>query len=105
MTYAPNAAFFTSITGFKSEETDSDDDRTDYPPLMISFFDDENINLSDQEIDEKVNFILSNLQCTQEQCNNLEEAIRNQAVSQLWYNKRKGRVTGTKAHDVLVNSY
>ena len=98
----PNAAFFTSIPGFKSEETDSDDDHTDYPPLMISFFDDENINLSDQEIHEKVNFILTNLQCSQEQCNNLEEGTRNQAVSQLWYNHRKGRVTGTKAHDVLV---
>ena len=101
----PNAAFFTSIPGFKCEETDSDDDHTDYPPLMISFFDDENINLSDQEIHEKVNFILTNLQCSQEQCNNLEETTRNQAVSQLWYNHRKGRVAGTKAHDVLVNRY
>ena len=63
----PNAAFFTSIPGFKSEETDSDDDHTDYPPLKISFFDDENINLSDQQIQEKVNFILTNLQCSQEQ--------------------------------------
>ena len=35
----PNAVFFTSIPGFKSEETDSDDDdHTDYPTLMISFF-------------------------------------------------------------------
>ena len=70
-------------------------------PLMI-FFDDENINRSDQEIYEKVNFILTNLQCSQEHCNHLEEATRNQAVSQLWYNHRKGRVAGTKAHDVLV---
>ena len=70
--------------------------------LLYMVFYAENINLSDQEIHGKVNFILTNLQCSQEQCNNLEEATRNQAVSQLWYNQRKGRVTGTKAHDVLV---
>ena len=70
--------------------------------LLYMVFDDENINLSDQEIHEQVNFILTNLQCSQEQCNNLKEATRNQAVSQLWYNHRKGRVTGTKVHDVLV---
>ena len=70
--------------------------------LLYMVFDDENINLSDQEIHEKVNFILTNLQCSQEQCNNLKEATTNQAVSQLWYNHQKGRVTCTKAHDVLV---
>ncbi|CAC5384490.1 unnamed protein product [Mytilus coruscus] len=33
---------------------------------------------------------------------NLEVATRNQAISSLWYQHRMGRITTSKAHDVLV---
>ncbi|CAG2252649.1 unnamed protein product [Mytilus edulis] len=38
---------------------------------------------------------------TDSQAYHLEEATRNQAVSPLWFEHRKGRVTASKAHDVL----
>ena len=58
--------------------------------------------LTGEQIDEKCNFIMCNLACSAEQCHNLEVATRDQTVSQLWFDYRKGRVMGTKAHDVLV---
>ena len=36
------------------------------------------------------------------QADNLEAITRNQAISNLWHQHRMGRVTGTKAHDVLT---
>ena len=88
---------------YQGEETDSDSDNDDsYPQLLTTFFDEENTTLCDDQIQQKCNFIRSNYQCSSDQCRNLELATRNQAVSQLWYNHRKGRITGTKPHDVLV---
>ena len=100
----PNAAFFTSIPGFQGKETDTDSDNDNelYPQLLTTFFDEENTNLCDDQIRLKCNFIRSNYQCSPDQCSNLELATRNQTVCPLWYNHRKGRITGTKAHDVLV---
>ena len=33
---------------------------------------------------------------------NLENVTRNQAISPIWYEHRKGRITGTTSHDVLI---
>ena len=101
----PDAAFFTLIPpiGEDSGEPTVPQKTQDYfPRTLTSFHSDENKNASDQELDEKTVQFLTYYGCTEEQIDNLFQRTKNQNISELWYEHRKGRITGTKAHDILV---
>ena len=44
----------------------------------------------------------STYKCSKNQIESIFERTKTQNISKLWYDHRKGRVTGTKAHDILV---
>lgn len=96
---APNAAFFTSIRDPPQDNTTPETPITEdkYPPLLST------LQQADQcNIDNRCDDILSTYSVSQYQADNLESATRNQSVSSLWYQHRMGRVTASKAHDILT---
>ncbi|XP_041374186.1 uncharacterized protein LOC121387226 [Gigantopelta aegis] len=92
----PNASFFTSV----SIPGLTDNLPTDhnlpciqkYPKLLTTF--------SGTLLEDNSNFETYSI--SKQQAANLEIATRNQAVSPLWYQHRMGRVTASKAHDILT---
>ncbi|XP_033729776.1 uncharacterized protein LOC117318968 [Pecten maximus] len=97
----PNAAFFTCVTIADVNDNDSDMHQIEqnvttkekYPVLLTT--------ISDSTSEESKKTLFEYV-VTEAQCHNLEKATRNQAVSPLWYQHRMGRITASKAHDVLV---
>ena len=53
-------------------------------------------------MDEKAAQFLTSYGCTEEQIDNLFQRTKSQNISELWYEHRKGRITGTKAYDIVV---
>ncbi|XP_067655510.1 uncharacterized protein [Haliotis asinina] len=99
----PNAVFFKCIPALDDEETDSAEEDGEtylFPPTMTSLVCEDSITEKDLESVCKEQW--QAYLCDSTQINNLEEATKNQAISPLWFEHRKGRITGTKAHDILV---
>ena len=97
----PSAVFFKSIPPLDDEETDTateDEDRESLPlPLTC-------LTLENSEGQDGTPGCITweTYKCTHAQILHLERITRNQSVSPVWYEHRKIRITGTKAHDVLV---
>ncbi|CAC5358530.1 unnamed protein product [Mytilus coruscus] len=97
---APKSVFFTSVTipGIeilppvkKPEPTDK------FPKHLTSLH-----QFDDSPNADFINDTFNNYTVTESHAFHLEEATRNQAVSPLlWFEHRKGRLTASKAHDVL----
>ncbi|CAC5420381.1 unnamed protein product [Mytilus coruscus] len=68
-----------------------------YPPLLSTLQQTDN-----NDINDLCDKTIDSYTVSQYQAENLEEATRNQAISSLWYQHRMGRITASKAHDVLV---
>jgi hypothetical protein len=101
----PNAVFFTTIPRLEPEETETASDggetATILQPLRM-LYDNNNELLGDSELREEVTRTWRSYRCSHEQALQLEGATKGQSVSPLWFEHRKGRITGTKAHDVLI---
>ena len=68
------------------------------PPLLSSLID-ETVDLNTDQC-EKI-WADYEQKISMEACEKLEEATRSQSICPLWYQHRKGRITGSKAHDVF----
>jgi hypothetical protein len=101
----PNAVFFTCIPRLDPEETETASETGEnqriLPPLR-DFYEKGNISLQPDELQQKAKRVWEEYKCSDQQIQDLEEQTRAQSVSPLWFEHRKGRITGTKAHDVLV---
>ena len=91
----PSAAFFTSIPPLSEETTHS----SEVLPPFVSSLIDETIDLNTRQCEEIWNAYENVI--TPESCARLE-ITRSQAVCPSWYQHRKGRITGSKVHGVLV---
>ncbi|XP_048734036.1 uncharacterized protein LOC125650107 isoform X2 [Ostrea edulis] len=91
---APNAAFFTSLSGMTSV---TDQVEPKYPKLLSTLRQDD-IEGNIPDLCE----VYQSYSVSASQVSNLEKATRNQSISPLWYQHRMGRITASKAHDVLV---
>ncbi|XP_021342823.1 uncharacterized protein LOC110443137 [Mizuhopecten yessoensis] len=95
----PEASFFTSIKPSINNQPQNSPTQDKYPQLL-STLQQPHYNPDD------INVICSNTytayNITPSQAANLETATRDQSVSPLWFQHRMGRVTGSKAHDVLT---
>lgn len=96
----PNAAFFTSVTAPSQIEKPEPVNKPDKFPKLLTTFQD--INIDRSTLDTTCHSLFEDYTCSEYQASNLEEATRNQSVSSLWYQHRMGRVTASKAHDVLT---
>ncbi|XP_069108751.1 uncharacterized protein [Argopecten irradians] len=94
----PNASFFTSIRPAVNKPPSKP--ITDKYPKLLSTLQQPDYNPDDVDTISSTKF--SSYKVTQTQAVNLEIATRDQSVSPLWYEHRMGRVTGSKAHDVLT---
>ena len=93
----PNAAFFTTIAPMGDAIPTFQTVENHYPPLLTEVQCDSVSNVTEN----CANFVNSYV-VTEEQSANLEQATRDQAISTLWYQHRNGRITASKAHDVLT---
>ncbi|VDI16885.1 Hypothetical predicted protein [Mytilus galloprovincialis] len=96
----PNAAFFTSVTTPSQIQEPQPVTKTDKFPKLLTTFQDNDTDPND--LDLKCKFLFETYSCSSYQSANLEVATRNQSVSPLWFQHRMGRVTASKAHDVLT---
>lgn len=96
---APNAAFCTTVTTptFKDVSHPVNNRVEKYPELLTNFQDSDIFDIT-----EKCNNIFQSYKVSEYQAENLEAITRNQAIGTSWYQHSMGRVTGTKAHDVLT---
>ena len=62
------------------------------------------MSLSGEGLYTLIKTIWKSYKCSNEQVVDLERETRGQAVCPLWFEKRKGRITVTKAHDELYLS-
>lgn len=99
---APNAAFFTTIAApgvpAPTATTIPPPPPDRYPKLLTSLHQDP----EPTDIDSHCLEISDSYKVSPNQSNNLEVATRNQSISPLWYQHRMGRVTASKAHDVMT---
>ena len=97
--------FSDTIPKLDPEETDTaseNEDELQLPKPITSLFNEENLMLNPRELKDKCSETMAQLNYTKEQIENLEKKTRNQAISSLWYGHRKGRITASMAHKVLV---
>ena len=101
----PDAAFFSLIPAIRQENeqhTVPTSTQEYFLRTLTGFHSEEYKNVSEQELDEKTAQFLTSYGCTEEQIDNLFQRTKSQNISELWFEHGKGRITGTKAHDVLV---
>ena len=98
----PDAVFFTTIPRLDPEETETATETGEsnefVQPLRELYSEKGGQEVNNDEL----NFIWSNYKCSQQQAHNLETETKGQSVCPLWYEQRKGRITASKAHDILV---
>ena len=65
------------------------------------------VEIVDAQLDghQVIKTIWKSYKCSDEQVVDLEREARGQAACPLWFGQRKGRITVTKAHDVLYLVY
>ncbi|XP_014666793.1 PREDICTED: uncharacterized protein LOC106808546 [Priapulus caudatus] len=98
----PDAVFFDTIypIGDDGEDTDSaeEEERCEtYPQTLTSISDPE----FSGDLTKRCTDVWSRYQCSELQVANLERRTLSQSVCPLWFEHRKGRITGTKAHSVV----
>ncbi|XP_061703411.1 uncharacterized protein LOC133515122 [Syngnathoides biaculeatus] len=99
----PNAVFFKTIPSLDDEETDTaeeEEETRSLPPTITSLISEDDI--TEDNITSVCEQQWNSYKCTEDQIINLEIVTKDQAVSPIWYEHRKGRITGSKAHDILV---
>uniref|UniRef100_A0A8C6TKY7 Uncharacterized protein n=1 Tax=Neogobius melanostomus TaxID=47308 RepID=A0A8C6TKY7_9GOBI len=97
----PDAVFFTTIPRLDPEETDTESE-TEQLYEIVRPLRDLYQEQSEEISDDKLKIIWATYRCTAEQAKELELETKGQAVCPLWFEQRKGRITASKAHDVLV---
>ncbi|KAH3822281.1 uncharacterized protein LOC127881093 [Dreissena polymorpha] len=98
----PEAVFFTTIPKLDPEETETASEGGEFQECMQSL---RGLNREHGTLpvdNESLRRIWSHYKCSKEQVDMLEKETRGQSVCPLWFEHRKGRITGTKAHDVFV---
>jgi len=101
----PNASFFTLIPPLHPDQETKVTkivQGPNLPPLLTALYEMQNLSLTEDEIAIKSQNIMVNTNLSHEQIENLYNKTKTQNISSLWYQHRKGRVTGTKAHDILT---
>jgi hypothetical protein len=98
----PGAVFFDTIDSMDDdgEATDSAEEEEEcetYPQTLTSFYDDE----FSGDLEKHCSDIYKNYSCTELQVANLELKTKSQSVCPMWFEHRKGRITGTKVHSVV----
>lgn len=102
----PNAAFFTTIPKLDPDDTDTaseGEDVNEIPQLLSSLQDQDCSKLQGPQLRSYCEEIWRNYcrNLSAAQISRLQTVTTKQAVSPLWFEHRKGRVTGSKVHDVL----
>ena len=101
----PNASFFALIPPLNG---DIEVPQVKKPILdrfsrtLPSCYSEEYKDLPVQELKDISAQFFSTYKCSKNQIESVFERTKTQNISELWYDHRKGRVTGTKAHDILV---
>lgn len=54
------------------------------------------------ELELRMQEVWAKYKCSEQQCQELEERTRGQAVCPLWFEQRKGRIAGSRAYEVLT---
>ena len=97
----PNAVFFTTIPSLDPEETDSASEQGEHQEILQPLRDLH--HHYDNDVNEgQLAEIWREYKCTESQANDLELQTRGQTICPTWYEQRKGRITASKAHDILV---
>ncbi|XP_061695612.1 uncharacterized protein LOC133511042 [Syngnathoides biaculeatus] len=99
----PNAVFFTVILSLDEEETDTaeeEEETRSFPPTITSLISEDDI--TEDNITSVCEKQWRSYKCTKEQIINLENVTKYQAVSPICSEHGKGRITGAKAHEILV---
>lgn len=103
----PKAAFFSTIPKLDPDETDSAsevEETDELPQLLTSLYKESYGSLSPSELAAvaKERWAQYCQKFTVSQVAALEKRTRSQSVCPLWFEHRKGRVTGSRVHDVLT---
>ncbi|CAG2244518.1 unnamed protein product [Mytilus edulis] len=104
----PNAAFFSLIPPMNDEVTVETSVKVKHtkeeklPRPLTSFYDVTNKELTLQELIDKSDQLFRNYHCSISQSANLFKITEAQNISPLWFEHRKGRITASKAHEVLT---
>lgn len=101
---SPKSVFFDLIGKLDPEETDSASEGKDefhiMEPLTSLYI--ENCKLSVIELEEKCKEVFDSLRVTSSQVKELELRTHEQSVCKLWFDHRRGRITASKFHDVVI---
>lgn len=99
----PDAVFFTKIPRLDPEETETATETVEshefVKPLRDLFLEKGEVDMNSDYL----HSLLSNYKSMEQQVKNLEKEMRGQSVCLLWYEQRKGGITASKAHDILVS--
>ncbi|XP_052245711.1 uncharacterized protein LOC127854658 [Dreissena polymorpha] len=99
----PNASFFNLIPEMFPGQRKPPQAKEDPLPFMpISLYREEGKEMTPTEVLRAVDDLIANTKVTQEQVIALYNKTKTQNISPLWYNHRKGRITASKAHEVLT---
>ncbi|CAC5408719.1 unnamed protein product [Mytilus coruscus] len=104
----PNAAFFSLIPPMNDEVTIETSAKVKHtkeeklPRPLTSYYDVISKELTVQELINKSDQLFRNYHCSITQCANLLKITEAQNISPLWFEHRKGRITASKAHEVLT---
>ena len=100
----PKSVFFDLIPKLDPEETDSASEGEDEFHVMepLTLLQIENSNLSGHQLEQKCKEVFDSIHVTSDQVKELEFRTREQSVCKLWFEHRRGRITGSKFHDVIV---
>ena len=96
--------FFDLIPKLDPEETDSASEGEDEFHVMepLTSLQIDNSNLSGPQFAQKCKEVFDSIRVTTDQVKELELRTHEQSVCKLWFEQRRGQITGTKFHDVIV---
>lgn len=101
----PDASFFSLIPPIFDEaptKSTKPPPVDNFPRTLTGLYEEVNKSLSPEELLSKSESVFNFYRCTETQIRNLFLVTRSQTVSSLWYEHRKGRITASKAHEVLT---
>lgn len=100
----PKSVFFDLIPKLDPEETDSASEGEDEFHVMepLTLLQIENSNLSGHQLEQKCKEVFDSIHVTSDQVKELKFRTHEQSVCKLWFEHRRGRITGSKFHNVIV---
>ena len=104
----PKSVVFSVVPGFQStvplvaiDHEPEPSMEPNLPPSLLDYYDAKYLNCSETELSVIAIDICDKLKVTQEEADFLETSTREQSVSTVWHDYRKGRITASHFHEVL----